>query len=53
MAKGEVVVTAQQVKTRKKTEKIVLITLLLLLLFLYNMLYLSPYLIFPFFYNFI
>lgn len=34
MAKGEVVVTAQQVKTRKKTEKIVIITLLLLLLFL-------------------
>lgn len=34
MAKREVVVTAQQVKTRKKTEKIVIITLLLLLLFL-------------------
>ncbi len=34
MAKGEVVVTAQQVKKRKKTEKIVAIVLLALLLFL-------------------
>ena len=34
MAKGEVVLTAQQVKKRKKFEKIVMIVLLLLLLFL-------------------
>lgn len=34
MAKGEVVLTAQKVKKRKKTEKIVLISLLVLLLFL-------------------
>lgn len=34
MAKGEVVLTAQQVKKRKKTEKIVTLVLLLLLLFL-------------------
>ena len=34
MAKGEVVLTAQKVKKRKKTEKIILISLLALLLFL-------------------